>query len=184
VGVRVGVAYLRNKLALHTGLRNLNLRSQFPIFDSFWDIRVHTYDFLKFVVGLWSLKWAWKTFFCRLLKSRLNFFRKARKGRNYVNFFQNWRIDSLAYVAQQNILGLLRLRSSLRVYVQKKKTPKIYFFQICFPIIPMGAIRYSCPIWLVPTYVLPAKEIRPFSSAVGTRWHGSRQKAFLFFLCA
>jgi len=24
----------------------------------------------------------------------------------------------------------------------------------------MGAIRYSCPIRLVPTYILPAKEIR------------------------
>jgi len=26
-----------------------------------------------------------------------------------------------------------------------------------FPIVPMGAIRYSCPIRLVPTYILPAK---------------------------
>jgi len=24
----------------------------------------------------------------------------------------------------------------------------------------MGTIRYSCPIWLVPTFILPAKEIR------------------------
>jgi len=24
-----------------------------------------------------------------------------------------------------------------------------------FPIVPMGAIRYSCPIRLVPTYILP-----------------------------
>jgi len=49
VNVRVGVAYSRNKLALRTRLRNLNLKSQFSIFDSFRDIRVHTYDFLKFV---------------------------------------------------------------------------------------------------------------------------------------
>jgi len=27
-------------------------------------------------------------------------------------------------------------------------------------IIPMGAIRYGCPIRLVPTYILPAKGIR------------------------
>jgi len=33
--------------ALRTKLRNLNLKSQFSIFDS--DIRVHIYDFLKFV---------------------------------------------------------------------------------------------------------------------------------------
>jgi len=33
---RVGVAYLRNKLGLRTGLRNLNLRS---IFDNSRDIR-------------------------------------------------------------------------------------------------------------------------------------------------
>jgi len=25
----------------------------------------------------------------------------------------------------------------------------------------MGAIRYSCPIRLLPTYILPAKDIRP-----------------------
>jgi len=42
----VGVAYSRNKLAL---LRNVNLRSPFSIFDSFRDIDVHIYDFLKFV---------------------------------------------------------------------------------------------------------------------------------------
>jgi len=41
VGVRVGVAYLRNKLALRTGLRNLDLRSHSSTFDSFRDIRVH-----------------------------------------------------------------------------------------------------------------------------------------------
>jgi len=63
VGVRVGVAYLRNKLALRTRLRNLNLRSHFSIFDSFLDILVHIYDFLKLVGGLWALKWAWQTFF-------------------------------------------------------------------------------------------------------------------------
>jgi len=56
----VGVAYSRNKLALRTGLRNLNLKSLISIFDSFRDIRVsifdsfrdvhvHIYDFLKFV---------------------------------------------------------------------------------------------------------------------------------------
>jgi len=53
--VRVGVAYSRNKLALGTRLRNLNLRAQFSIFDSIRDIHVHIYGFLKFVgvkVGL------------------------------------------------------------------------------------------------------------------------------------
>jgi len=63
VNVRVGVAYLRNRLALLTRLRNLNLRSHFSIFDSFRDIRVHTDDFFKFVGGLWVLKWAWQTCF-------------------------------------------------------------------------------------------------------------------------
>jgi len=62
VGVRVGVAYSRNKLALRLRLRNLNLKSQFSIFDSFPDIRVHTYDFLKFVGGLWALKWSCQLF--------------------------------------------------------------------------------------------------------------------------
>jgi len=56
------VAYLRNKLMLRTGLRNLNLRSHFSILDSFRDIRVYMYDFFKFVGGLWALKWAWQTF--------------------------------------------------------------------------------------------------------------------------
>jgi len=41
VGVRVGVAYSCNKLALRIKLRNLNLKSQFSIFDSFRDI--HSY---------------------------------------------------------------------------------------------------------------------------------------------
>jgi len=45
VGIRVGVAYSRNKLALRTSLRNLNLKSHFSIFNSFRDISVHTYDF-------------------------------------------------------------------------------------------------------------------------------------------
>jgi len=49
VGVRVGGAYSRNKLALRKRLRNLNMRSRFSIFDSFRDISVHIYDFLKFV---------------------------------------------------------------------------------------------------------------------------------------
>jgi len=51
------------KLALRTRLRNLNLKSQFSIFDSFRDISVHTYDFCKFVGGLWASKCAWQTFF-------------------------------------------------------------------------------------------------------------------------
>jgi len=54
VGVRVGVAYSRNKRTLRTRLRNLNQKSQFSIFDSFRDNRVHDYDFLKFVGGLWA----------------------------------------------------------------------------------------------------------------------------------
>jgi len=37
-----------------------------------------------------------------------------------------------------------------------KNTKDIIFF----PTIPMGAIRYSCPIQLIPTYILPAKERR------------------------
>jgi len=49
VGVRVGVAYLLNKLALRTKLRNQNHKSQFCIFDSFRDISVQINDFLKFV---------------------------------------------------------------------------------------------------------------------------------------
>jgi len=55
VRVRVVVAYSSNKLALRTRLRNLNLKSIFSIFDSFRDIRVNTYDFLKFVGGFWAL---------------------------------------------------------------------------------------------------------------------------------
>jgi len=43
------VVYSRNKLALRTRLRNLNLKSQFSILDSFRDIRVHINGFLKFV---------------------------------------------------------------------------------------------------------------------------------------
>jgi len=57
------VTYSRNKLTLRTKLRNLHLQSQFSIFDSFRDIGVHTYDFLKFVDDLWALKWVWQTFF-------------------------------------------------------------------------------------------------------------------------
>jgi len=53
VSVRVGVAYSHDRLAQRTRLQNLNLKSQFSIFDSF---RVHTCDFLKFVGGLWALK--------------------------------------------------------------------------------------------------------------------------------
>jgi len=68
VGVKVGVAdfffglwALLAWLALRRRLRNLNLRSHFSIFDSFRYIRVHIYDFLKFM-GL-ALRWAWQTFF-------------------------------------------------------------------------------------------------------------------------
>jgi len=57
------MAYSRKKLALGTRLRNLNLRAQFSIFDSFRDIHVHSYDFLKFVGGLRALKLAWQIFF-------------------------------------------------------------------------------------------------------------------------
>jgi len=34
MGVREGMAYSRNKLAMRAKLRNLNLKSQFLIFDS------------------------------------------------------------------------------------------------------------------------------------------------------
>jgi len=54
VGVKAGVAYSRNKLVLRSRLRNLNLVSPFSIFDSFQDIDVHIYDFLKFVGDLWA----------------------------------------------------------------------------------------------------------------------------------
>jgi len=54
VGVRVGVAYSRNKLALRSRLRNLNLRSQCSrcikkecVQNQ--SIRGHIYDSLKFV---------------------------------------------------------------------------------------------------------------------------------------
>jgi len=64
VGVKVGVAdfffglwALLAWLALRRRLRNLNLRSHFSIFDSFRYIRVHIYDFLKF------MGFAWQTFF-------------------------------------------------------------------------------------------------------------------------
>jgi len=43
------VAYSRNKLSLRTRLRNLNLKFQFSIFDSFRDIYVYIYDFFEFV---------------------------------------------------------------------------------------------------------------------------------------
>jgi len=46
-GVRVGVAKLRYKLAVRTRLRNLNLKSQFYIFDSFRYVRVYIYDFFE-----------------------------------------------------------------------------------------------------------------------------------------
>jgi len=62
MGVRVIVAYSRNKLALRTRLRNQNLKSKFSTFDSFRDVCVHFYDFLKFVGGLLALKWAWQSF--------------------------------------------------------------------------------------------------------------------------
>jgi len=45
MGVRVGVAYLRNKPALRIRLQNLNLKSQFSIFDSIRVIRCYIYDF-------------------------------------------------------------------------------------------------------------------------------------------
>jgi len=42
------------------------------------------------------------------------------------------------------------------------KNTKDIIFKKLFPIIPMGAIRFSfsCPIRLVPTNILPAKDIR------------------------
>jgi len=45
---------------------------------------------------------------------------------------------------------------NVRVYMLKN-IKEIIIFKFCFPIIPMGAIRCSCPIRLVPTYILPAK---------------------------
>jgi len=48
---------------------------------------------------------------------------------------------------------------SLRGYMLKN-TKDIFFLNLFCPIIPMGAIRYSCPIRLVPTYILPATDIK------------------------
>jgi len=42
------------------------------------------------------------------------------------------------------------------------KNTKDILKKVFFPIIYMGAIRYSCPIRLVPTYILHAKK-RSFS---------------------
>jgi len=61
VGVNVGVASSRNKLALLTRLRNLNLRAQFSSLIVS-EIYVHIYDFLKFV-GLVGVKVGVSNFF-------------------------------------------------------------------------------------------------------------------------
>jgi len=83
VGVRVGVPYSRNKLALRKGLRNLNLKSLFSTFYSFRDIRVHTYDFLKFVGGLWALKGACKLFLSQSIGSNTFQLFKHKKCRSH-----------------------------------------------------------------------------------------------------
>jgi len=44
-----GLCALEWAWRIRARLRNLNLSSQYSIFDSFRNIRVHTYDFLKFV---------------------------------------------------------------------------------------------------------------------------------------
>jgi len=41
-----------------------------------------------------------------------------------------------------------------------KKHQRNNFKKTFFPIVPMGPIRYSCPIRLVPSYLLPAIEKR------------------------
>jgi len=48
---------------------------------------------------------------------------------------------------------------SVGVYMLRN-TKEIVFLIFLYPIILVGAIRYSCPIRLVPTYILPAKERR------------------------
>jgi len=63
--------------------------------------------------------------------------------------------DKIKFEIQNSFKNVISKRR--RIYVKK---PKIYIFKIFFSIIPMGAIRYSCPIRLVPTYILPAKERR------------------------
>jgi len=45
----LALTLLRNKIALRTKLRNLNLKSKLSTFDSFREISVHMDDFLKFV---------------------------------------------------------------------------------------------------------------------------------------
>jgi len=68
---------LRNKLALSTRLRNLNLKSQLSIFDSFRDIRVHIYVFFKFV------RW-----FVGVKVGVANFYLGQSKGMDENNTFQ------------------------------------------------------------------------------------------------
>jgi len=63
MGVTVGVAYSRTKLALSTRLRNLNLRSQFSIFDSSRDNRVLIYHFFKLMGGFVGAKVGVANFF-------------------------------------------------------------------------------------------------------------------------
>jgi len=58
VGVRVGVAYSRNKLALRTRLRKLNLRFFHSLSFIVSEILTFILRFLKFVGGLW----AWQSF--------------------------------------------------------------------------------------------------------------------------
>jgi len=41
-----------------------------------------------------------------------------------------------------------------------RRPPRYDFLKFFLPIIRMGAIRCSWPIRLVPTYILPAKDIR------------------------
>jgi len=72
-GVRVGVAKLRYKLAVRTRLRNLNLKSQFYIFDSFRYVRVYIYDFFE-VCGRCKLFFASINRYGRTIQFTYNFY--------------------------------------------------------------------------------------------------------------
>jgi len=70
-----------------------------------------------------------------------------------INEIQSTQIGNKTFLFYTNVISKLR-----RLYV--KKHQGYHFFKIFFPIIPMGAKRYSCPIRLVPTYILRATDIR------------------------
>jgi len=59
----VVVAQLRNKFALRTKVKNLNLKTQHSSFNNFRNVNVHTHNFFTFLGGLWTLQSAWHHFY-------------------------------------------------------------------------------------------------------------------------